>query len=140
MAFKKVSGAVKYYRYAECQPGQLLVEGTFLGEREGKYGKEYEFRDVSGELVVLNKAGHLDWLMKKHAKPLADGVPCQIYYADRNTLTSGKFAGKEAHRFDLYLDEEGGKPTKVNAKEDDEKAPWEQVESAVTTSDDEIKV
>jgi acetyltransferase-like isoleucine patch superfamily enzyme len=103
MGFKKVSGTRKYFKYKDCAPGQVLVEnGEYLGSEEGKFGIQHLFRQEDGETVCLNSAGHLNYLIEKNVKP---GMHCNVIYAEKVALTSGTFAGKEAHNFELEIDE-----------------------------------
>ena len=104
MAFKKVSGTKKYYKYTECTPNQKLVDdGDYVGETQGKFGVQHEFRQKNGEIVVLNSAGHLNWLLNEH---LIEGQRCNVFYAEKKMLTKGPFKGKEAHTFELEIDDE----------------------------------
>lgn len=103
MAFQKVAGARKYYKYAECTDGQKLVDdGEFVGTEEGRFGVQHIFRQRNSEVVCLNSSGHLNWLIENHVKP---GNRCNVYYAGKVTLAKGAFAGKQAHNFELEIDQ-----------------------------------
>lgn len=103
MAFKKIAGVRKYYKYKDCTPGQRLVDdGEYTGSEEGKFGIQHLFTQRNGEVVCLNSAGHLNYLLKEHVKV---GQRVHIDYADRKVLAKGTFAGKEAHTFDLSVDD-----------------------------------
>ena len=103
MAFKKIAGVRKYYKYKDCTPGQRLVEdGEYTGSEEGKFGIQHIFNQRNGEVVCLNSAGHLNYLLKEHVKT---GMRVNVIYADRKTLAKGPFAGKEAHTFDIEVDD-----------------------------------
>jgi hypothetical protein len=104
MAYQKVSGQRKYFKYAECTAGQKLVEdGTYKGIEEGTYGPQYIFNQKNGDIVVLNKAGHLSWLIDKYLKT---GQLCNVYYKGMGEpLSKGPFKGKEPHTFDLEVDD-----------------------------------
>jgi hypothetical protein len=105
MAFKKVSGARRYYKYNECKPGQKLVDaGVYVGPEEGKFGTQHVFKQQNGEIVVLNSAGQLNWQLDNYATPGA--TLCNVFYAGKNMLTKGAFKGKEAHNFELEVDDE----------------------------------
>ena len=121
MAFQKVTPVSKYYKYSECVPGQVLDTGTFLKSFEGKYGIQYEFKDESGEIVVLNKSGQLDYLMEKF---VTVGDKVRITYKGKITLTKGKYVGTEAHNFELEKDGDERSDVEHRAKEVEEKTPW----------------
>lgn len=119
MAFVKVSGSKKYFKYSECKKGDVLVSsGTYLGIEEGKFGIEHNYKLPSGEIVVLNSAGKLNYLMSKFASA---GTVCNVIYGGKIVLQKGDFKGKESHDFDLEVENglaEGiasGKPTKPAA-------------------------
>ena len=101
--FRKVAGSRKYFKYAECEDGQLLVKaGVYAGPEEGKFGVQHVFKQQDGEIVVLNSSGHLNWLLDSHAAP---GTLCNVFYKGRHMLTKGAFKGKEAHNFELEVDD-----------------------------------
>jgi hypothetical protein len=109
MAFKKVSGAKKFFRYGELKKGEVLIAGgTYLGQEDGKFGIEHNFKLPSGELAVLNSAGHLNWLVQNF---LPVGTVCNITYAGKDVINKGDFKGKESHRFELEVDDGGAQPT-----------------------------
>lgn len=106
MAFKKVSTARKYFKFAECKPGDKLVDaGIYVGPEEGRFGIQHIYKQTNGEIVCLNSSGHLNWLMENHVKP---GQLVNVYYADKVMLTKGAFKGKEAHNFEVEIDDEHG--------------------------------
>lgn len=105
MAYQKVATQRKYFKYAECQKGQKLVdEGVYLGTEEGKFGIQHIFRQKDGETVVLNKSGHLDYLLAENA---TKGTKCNVIYDGKIVLTKGPFKGKEANNFELEVDDAG---------------------------------
>lgn len=102
MAFVKVSGSKKYFKYSECKKGDVLVSGgTYLGVEEGKFGIEHNYKLPSGEIVVLNSAGKLNYLMSRFA---AAGTICNVIYGGKIVLQKGDFKGKESHDFDLEVE------------------------------------
>ena len=102
MAFKEIAGGeTRYPKYAECDDGDLIVEGTFKGTSEGKFGVQYMFTDKEGP-VVLGKAGHLDYLMSQ----VDEGSLVQVVYGGSEVMTKGAYAGKSAHRFKVLVDDE----------------------------------
>lgn len=101
MAFKEISaGGTRYPKYNECEVGELIVEGKYIGTVEGKYGVEHKFEDDDGT-VVLGSAGHLNYLMEQ----VKDGDLVQVKYAGSEVLKKGAFAGKSAHRFSVAVDD-----------------------------------
>lgn len=114
MGFKKVSGKRNYFKYKECAPGQVLVkEGTYIGPEQGKYGVQHVFK-IGDEMTVLNSSGHLNWLIDNF---LDLGQRCNVVYAGSTTLTKGPMMGKEAHNFELEVEEKEGSPlTKITDK------------------------
>jgi hypothetical protein len=120
MAFKKVATSRKYFKYADCNPGDVLVnEGTYVGPEEGRYGVQHIFKQRNGEIVCLNSSGHLNWLIENHVSP---GVVVNILYKERVTLTKGPMAGKDAHNFELEV-EEVEEGVSAKGKVPTEKAP-----------------
>ena len=103
MVFRSVTGHKNYFKYSECYPGQILVEaGTFIGSEDGRYGIQHEYRLASGEIVVLNSAGHLNWQLEHYGKT---GGVYNVVYLGTDVLESGAFKGKTAHKFDLQFDD-----------------------------------
>ncbi len=99
MAFEKIGGVKKYIKYAECEKGDVLVEGTFLKDFQGKYGVQYEFNGKDG-ITVLNSSGHLNYLMDF----VNEGDKVKIVYDGTVEMTKGPMKGKMAHQFELYRD------------------------------------
>ncbi len=90
-------------KYKECQPGQKLVnEGSYLGPYQGKFGVQHDFKEKDGEIVCLNSSGHLNYLLETH---VATGDLCNIYYKGVVVLNKGTFKGKEAHNFEIEIDD-----------------------------------
>lgn len=113
MAFKKVSTQKKFYKYKECTPGQKLVdEGFYVGPSQGKFGVIHDFKQKNGELVTLNSAGHLNWLLEKHVNT---GDLVNVYYKEKTKVAKGPLAGKDTHAFELEIDSEGRLSTPMPA-------------------------
>lgn len=101
----------KYFKYPECQAGDVLVnEGKYLETKEGKYGPQHYFEEESGEKICLNSAGQLNFLIGDN---LWKGRKCKIVYKGKVELTKGPMSGKEAHNFDLFLDDSAPKVENV---------------------------
>lgn len=104
MGFEDRSKPEKYYKYNECEQGQVLVDGaTYRGEREGMYGIQHIFKQEDGQFVILNSSGHLNWLLENRA---AVGDYVRVTYDGLKKLDKGKFAGKDSHQFVLEIDED----------------------------------
>lgn len=101
-------GLPKYFKYSELNGGEkLVVMGEFIGSTEGKYGAQHNFIELqTGQHVVLNKAGGLDWRIEKGH--IFEGGVYDVTYDGKEKLEKGKFAGKDANKFKIaqYNDEE----------------------------------
>jgi len=103
----------KYFKYAEMNKGDTLVEqGKYLETKEGRFGPQHYFEEQDGQRICLNSAGQLNYLIDDH---LYAGRECKIVYAGKVLLEKGAMAGKEAHNFDLYLDQ--SKPSATTIEE-----------------------
>lgn len=93
-----------YYKYPELNDGDVLIEeGIFLGTKEGKFGPQHYFEEMSsGEKKVLNSAGHLNYLIDDN---LWEGRKCKVVYKGKKELEKGPMKGKMSHQFDLYTEE-----------------------------------
>lgn len=110
MAFKKVSGSRKYYKYNEMSEGDgILTAATYLGTEQGKYGIEHIF-EQDDAVHVLNSAGHLNKLVEKYLNP---GQRCNLTYAGRITLDKGPMAGKDCHTFEMEVETQDHTPPPV---------------------------
>lgn len=133
MAFQKITGKRKYYKYAECSPGQVLVEGHFIGLEAGKFGTNLLFRDGDGEITCLNSAGQLLYVFqdpdrvergqRMNPQPVRPGQYVRVTYSGKEEIKAAHsaFHGKEAHRFEVEVDDERAKsledtPTKSPTK------------------------
>lgn len=103
MAFVKVGGARKYYKYSEMNEGDAIVtNAVYLGEEEGKFGIQHLFRDDDSTVHVLNSAGHLNHQLEEY---VSIGQRANVTYGGKEKLTKGKFAGKEFHKFSVEADD-----------------------------------
>lgn len=108
-----MSGKRKYFKYNECKEKDVLVAaGTYVGSEEGKFGVQHVFRQKDGDIVVLNSAGHLNFLLENHVQV---GSICNVIYAGKVRLTRGAMAGKDAHNFEVEVADQVSAPTKVVA-------------------------
>jgi hypothetical protein len=107
MARERVNagGAVRFVKYAEANPGDILVAGWYTGKRQSKFGEnkyDYEFTTEEGEKVVLNGAGHLAFQMAN----VKLGMWTEVEYVCKDVIKKGQWAGREAHNFAVYIDAE----------------------------------
>lgn len=104
MAFKEVGGETRYVKYTESEPGQVLAEGTYLGTRLSKFEKpQYQFREETGNLVVLNSSGHLD---KKINLLVKVGDMVRVILKDKAKIKEGPYRGKDSYIFSVLIDSE----------------------------------
>jgi hypothetical protein len=101
MSFQEVSTAKKYIKYSECNKGDELVVGWYIGATEGKFGTQYNFMTETGVHTVLNASGQLDYIIKNHIQQ-EDFV--KIIFDGQVKLEKGAMAGKMANQFKFYKD------------------------------------
>ena len=92
-------GDTKYFKYKDCEKGDLLVQGEFVKEFEGMYGAQFEYMSDDGSPVVLNAAAKLTAKMK-FAKP---GDRVRITYDGETTVHTGPMKGKPMHLFEVSI-------------------------------------
>lgn len=104
MAFQKVgNGKLSFVKYKDCEEGQVLAEGTYLGTKDGTYGIQHQIKDENGDVTVLNSSGHLNFLLENH---VTKGDYIRVIYSGKEVLSKGKFKGKESHQFEVLVDSE----------------------------------
>ena len=106
-------GDTRYFKYKECEPGQVLVTGEFVKEFEGMYGTQYEYIDDDGSPVVLNAAAKLNAKMK-YANP---GDRVRIEYDGETTVATGPMKGKPMHLFKVAIAKKKAAPVEAPVKE-----------------------
>lgn len=90
----------KYFKLADCEAGQLLVEGIYTGKELNKFNtNNYNFRPEEGPTVSLS-GGHLTFLMENNVK---EGQLCQVVYLGTELLEKGAFKGKTSHQFEVAI-------------------------------------
>ena len=105
MEFRSVGGQKKYFKYKDCEAGDVLVQGKYLGTSPSKFGKDnHDFKPAEGPTVCLNSAGHLNYLIENNVQ-IGDMV--QVTYEGTDVLDQGAFKGKEVHKFDVAIAEDG---------------------------------
>lgn len=100
MSLQKVERPI-YVKYSECNPGDTLIDGTFLYSKEGKFGIQHYFEKEDGQQVCLNKAGMLDKFVDNS---LWEGRRVRIDYGGKKPIEKGAYAGKEAQTFEFFVD------------------------------------
>lgn len=123
--FNKVGGIKKYFKYKECEPGQVLVTGKYIGRSPNKFGKDnHDFKpEDGGPTVCLNSAGHLNYLLETYCNV---GDTVQVIYEGEEILDKGNYAGKASHQFEVLVAEGGG----AESPEVEEEVEEEVVEAA----------
>jgi hypothetical protein len=125
--FRKVEVVKKYFRYKECSPGDVLVkDGVYIGDTPNQFGRDnHDFRESDGQVVSLNAAGQLDYILQNNVK---QGDSVKIVYAGTNKLTSGAYKNKDAHSFEVFV-----KGAEV------EEAATDELEEETTETDEETE-
>lgn len=95
---REIGGKKIYCKYAEKKPGDVLVDGKFLRDFQGKYGVQWEYLGNDGEIYVLNSSGQLNHKMESYVQP---GDMVKIIYEGMILLDKGPMSGKMAHQFKL---------------------------------------
>ncbi len=98
-------GEIRYVKPKDAKVGDVIAEGTYLGQdNDTKYGKpNYQFRTLSGDLVIVNSTGHLEKNLPTMVQP---GDYTQIILKSKEKMTKGTFAGKESYIFDILVDDD----------------------------------
>ena len=103
MAMKKAFISRTYTKYKECTPGQILInDGIYKKSEIGGYDKLNHIFGVEGGEAVLNSANKLNYLVENFLTP---GMKCRVVYVGKFIVTKGKYQGKEAHDFELFVDD-----------------------------------
>jgi hypothetical protein len=97
-----------FYRFTEPKPGTpkaavlskgQSIEGTYAGSYENKkFGNTVHKVRTAAGLVALPNATQLNNALKG----ITEGTKLVIVYNGKNQIKTGKFAGKEAHAFDVF--------------------------------------
>lgn len=115
---KRVSGTTRYIDFNTAEEGDVLADGWYVGEVDGKYGMQHEFKELDGGLVVVG-GGHLNYLVEKH---LNKGTRCRVLFDGHEVMAKGKFSGKAVKKFALEL--EDVEPVVVEDESLEEAPPW----------------
>jgi hypothetical protein len=106
--FKSVFAPRKFFKYSEISPGTILTTGVYQGSVEGTFGLQHIIKEEDGTEAILNKTGHLTFLLERAGK----GSLVQVVYLGQGKVSKGKFAGKASHQFDVRISD-----TKENTNE-----------------------
>jgi hypothetical protein len=97
-------GSITYIKANQLNEGDEIL-GTYLGltAKADQFGK-YNHRVRTGEdqVAIVNSVGKLDSLLEK----VATGSNVRIVYKGKQKISSGAYAGKSAHNFDVFVTEE----------------------------------
>jgi len=105
---RELGGAKRYFKYAECEKGQILVNnGRYIRDFQGKFGIQHELMDDDGVITVLNSAGQLNWLIDTYVQV---GDHIRIAYDGMSVLEAGPMKGKDAHNFKVHDMSEESEP------------------------------
>lgn len=121
-------GSKTYCMYSEPKGGlkdnQRLLEagdvisGTFIGVTDpsiDKYDKSHiQVKQADGSILQLNSAGKLNKLIDE----VSQGSEVEIVFLGKTEIKTGKFAGKEANNFDVFVT--SAAPAKAIAAGDEE--------------------
>lgn len=108
---KRASGGgetiTSFYRFTvptkegskQLVPGQE-INGVYQGSPKDKtYGKYFhKVKTITEGLIALPSAGQLD----KAILSVAEGATVKVIYNGKTKITTGKFAGKDAHSFEVF--------------------------------------
>ena len=98
--YEEIGGKKEYPKYKACKVDEVLVEGTFFAEIDGKYGMQFEYHTDCGRVIVLNGSGQL----KHKMQWIRPGDKVKITYLGEELLKTGAMAGKSAHQLRVQKD------------------------------------
>lgn len=106
---KQLTGPCTYRKWEDWKDGEFVI-GKYTGIKTSDYGDNYKIelletnipKQAVNTTLVLNSNGLLDKAMTE----VQEGDIIQVTYRGKQTLTKGKFAGKEAHNVEVAVLEE----------------------------------
>jgi hypothetical protein len=94
-----------------------VIEGVFLGTREGKFGLLADLDTADGSQTLPLPA-----VLERQLARVKIGAVVAIQYD--GLQASRKPGGKDYHAFSVFCDEADRLPAPPRRKSDNEKAPW----------------
>lgn len=97
----KPEGNLKFVRpskLTEADVDTIVAAGIYEGTTENNFNKEkmdYKVRAENGDLTILNTCASL----AKQLGKINTGSYVEITYLGKEAMQSGKFKGKQAHKF-----------------------------------------
>lgn len=107
--------APKYFKLKETKPGTVLVESGRLQKEDvsEKFGnRQFYFYDNADSQLKCLSGGSLNYIVDMHSIDKSKEV--KITYAGTQMVENGKFAGNEAHQFEVELLSEDAQPALTN--------------------------
>jgi len=103
MKFSSVSQK-KFINYNETDPGTVIATGKLIGKSENKFNpniNDWLIKPTEGPVIHLFGTGGLQY----HLADMDMGTILQITYLGKQEIekSNHKFAGKEAHSFDIAI-------------------------------------
>lgn len=99
-------GTTSYVKAKDLKAG-TTISGIFRGTFEDKFEKlNHRLEQADGSTIVINGTTQLNNLIAK----VSEGTKLDVVYKGKSTIKSGKYAGKEAHSFDVFTVGDAGKP------------------------------
>ena len=118
--FRTVSGRKDFISYKECEPGDVLVIGRFIGRGpKDRYRKRnYQFdREDDSPILCLHEVGQLAHIFNKDPGiPIGSWV--KIIFEGRKTLDSGTFTGSECNQFKVMVSDKLSKVRSTSLSEE----------------------
>ena len=115
----KVSGVVKYVKWTDKKPGDVLVVGEYIDEiqvpkykgRPGETSSAHRFRLEDGSTAQLGSAGQLNFILRQTkeiliSRQLDGDVPCmvEVIFLGKQQYTDKKTKKvEEANQFEVNL-------------------------------------
>lgn len=131
MAYKMFSPNKTYVKYRDCEDGDVLVEGIYIGKEVSQKYKnlQYTFKQtVDGSLVCLNATTSLNkWIDAE----VSEGDQVFIRYVTRGIVKTGAMAGKEYIQLEMGVDKERKQDLSAPKKTNWKMASSDSVDSAV---------
>lgn len=96
--------APKYFKLKETKPGTVLVNRGRLTKEDvsQKFGnRQFYFYDEEDRTLKCLSGGSLNYIVDLH--DINKSKEVKITYLGMDTVENGKFAGNEAHQFEVEL-------------------------------------